>query len=137
MRAIVFGLLIAIAGCAPAANEPTAVETPTPAPVATPEPAPAAVAGLPPAKSAAPGVVDHSCKTAADCAIKDVGSCCGKLPQCVNKDSPTFPDQVKAQCASEGRSSICGFQDIASCDCIDGRCTGVAGGGASGELQKD
>ena len=110
MRAIVFGILIAVAGCAPAANE-------TPSVLKKDE-------------------VDYSCKTAADCAVKDVGNCCGHYPACVNKDSPTFPEQVKAQCAESGMSSICGFQEIGGCDCVEGRCTALPGSGG-GELQKD
>ena len=42
----------------------------------------------------APSVVDASCKTDDDCAIKDVGSCFGYRPACVNKASPTFPRQT-------------------------------------------
>lgn len=75
------------------------------------------------------GIVRH-CKVDADCAIKDVGSCCGAYPQCVNRDSPTFPEQVKAQCASEGRMSVCGFPSISGCRCVQGQCEGVNDGGA-------
>ncbi len=74
---------------------------------------------------AAPGNVDASCKTDADCAIKDVGSCCGYNPRCVNSNSPTFPEQVKAQCAEQGRQSICGFPAISGCQCVKGQCAGI------------
>lgn len=73
------------------------------------------------------GEVDRSCKADADCAVKDVGNCCGYYPACVNRDSPTFPAQVKAQCEAEGRMSICGFKEIAGCTCVEGRCTDQAG----------
>ena len=140
MRAVIFGFLIALAGCAPAANEPTA-PTPPPAAMAAPPPAPAAAlpqpAQRPPKDLLVQGGVDYACNVPADCAVKNVGNCCGQFPQCVNKDSPTFPEQVKAECADKGMSSICGFQEIASCDCIEGRCTGIAGAGGAGELQKD
>ena len=76
----------------------------------------------------APGVVDYACTTDADCAIKDVGNCCGYYPACVNSDSPTFPEQVKAQCAERGMSSICGFPALSGCQCVDNRCEGVSAG---------
>ena len=112
MRAIVLGVLFAIAGCAPAAEQaPSVLKT---------------------------DEVDYSCKTAADCAVKNVGSCCGYTPACVNKDSPTFPEKVKAECSAKGMSSICGFRDIAGCDCVENRCTAQPGiGGAAGDVQKD
>ena len=132
MRAFVFGLLIAVAGCAPAANEPTAAPAPAPEAAALPQPAQRVPAGL-----LVQGGVNYACRVPADCAVKDVGNCCGSYPQCVNKDSPTFPDQVKADCAAKGMSSVCGFQDIASCDCIEGRCTGVPGAGGGSDLQKE
>lgn len=68
-----------------------------------------------------------SCKTDADCAIKDVGSCCGYNPRCVNKDSQTFPEQVQAKCAKDGRVGICGFPSISGCECVAGKCAGVPG----------
>jgi hypothetical protein len=83
--------------------------------------------------NAKPGVVDYSCKTDNDCAIKDVGSCCGASPACVNKDSATYPEQVQAQCKNEGMSSICGFASISSCTCKDSKCQGVAGPMSEGE----
>jgi hypothetical protein len=73
----------------------------------------------------APTVVDRGCQTDADCAIKDVGSCCGYAPACVNKASPTFPEQVQAQCAKSGRMGICGFPAITGCKCTAGQCEGT------------
>lgn len=67
----------------------------------------------------------RSCKTDADCAVKDVGSCCGYHPQCLNKDTPTFPDEVKARCAREGRVSTCGMLAISGCQCVSGKCENV------------
>jgi hypothetical protein len=78
-----------------------------------------------------PGVVDYSCKTSSDCKIKDVGSCCGYRPACVNKDSPTFAAEVKSQCGKEGMAGICGFPSIGSCTCTNNKCEGVTG--SSGE----
>lgn len=80
-----------------------------------------------PARETAVGSVDFSCTTDADCAIKDVGNCCGAYPACVNVASPTFPEQVKAQCEAEGLSSVCGYPSIHRCQCLEGRCEGVTG----------
>ncbi|GAB3730013.1 hypothetical protein GCM10028794_04930 [Silanimonas algicola] len=92
---------------------------------------PRANAAVPVADAGAPGEVDYSCTTDADCAVKDVGSCCGYSPACVNANSPTFPEQVKAECAKNDMQSICGFRDIAGCVCVEGRCE--AGPATSGE----
>ena len=78
-----------------------------------------------------PGEVDYSCTTDADCAVKDVGSCCGYAPACVNANSPTFPEQVKAECAKNDMQSVCGFRDIEGCTCVEGRC--AAGPATTGE----
>ena len=79
----------------------------------------------------APGDVDFTCTTDADCAVKDVGSCCGYSPACVNVASPTFPEQVKAECAKNDLQSTCGFRDIEGCACVEGRC--AAGPATDGE----
>jgi hypothetical protein len=120
----------ATAGSAPVAAAP--VDTAAPDPDLPPADAPAPGSAMPPPSIAvgepnpgAPGVVDASCKVDADCAIKDVGSCCGYRPQCVNSASPTFPDQVKAACADSGRMGICGFPAITGCKCNAGQCEGT------------
>jgi len=78
---------------------------------------------LPPQRAQSkPGSIDYSCRSDADCAVKDVGSCCGYQPACVNKDSPTDPAAVRAQCEQEGMASVCGFREIAACTCNAGRC---------------
>ena len=77
--------------------------------------------------TAATDRVDYSCKTSADCAVKDVGNCCGQYPACVNKDSRTFPAQVRAQCSKEHRMGVCGFPAIHGCECVAGRCEGQTG----------
>jgi hypothetical protein len=71
---------------------------------------------------------DRSCQVDADCAVKDVGNCCGYFPACVNTQAQTFPERVKAACSAQGLSSICGFEDISACACIEGRCAAAAGG---------
>ena len=109
------------------------------APSASPAPAPgdapaAAAAGTPhaapatgeddlqPAPDGAPVQVDRSCTTSADCAVKDVGNCCGRFPACVNKASPTDPAAVMAQCQARGIASVCGYREISSCECVAGTC---------------
>ena len=77
------------------------------------------------AEPGAPGEIDYTCKTDADCTIKNVGNCCGYYPACVNVDSPTFPEQVQAECATSGRASICGFPSLSGCKCVQGQCEGV------------
>ena len=80
-----------------------------------------------PQSSSAPMTVDYSCNGDAQCVIKDIGSCCGYRPACVNVDSPTDPAAVKAACAGDGRSGICGFPAISSCQCVNHRCEGITG----------
>jgi len=92
---------------------------------------PVSSAPVPATEAAKPGEVDYSCTTDADCAVKDVGSCCGYYPACVNTNSPTFPEQVKAECAQNDMQSVCGFRDIQGCACVEGRCE--AGPATSGE----
>ena len=114
-------LLVACAG-APAPAPPSPIVAPGAPGVAVGEPAPVIA-----------DTVSLACKTDADCAIKDVGSCCGYNPRCVNKDSATFPEQVQAQCAKDGRVSTCGFPTISSCACNAGKCAAI--GGDSGLVQ--
>lgn len=68
--------------------------------------------------------VDRSCKTDADCTVKNVGNCCGHYPACVNVNSPTDPEGVQAACAKSGMASVCGFPAISSCQCVQGQCEG-------------
>ncbi|UYB51534.1 hypothetical protein OCJ37_16385 [Xanthomonas sp. AM6] len=79
--------------------------------------------GARPAASGLPVKVDASCRSDADCAVKNVGNCCGAMPACVNRDSPTDPQGVMAQCQASGRMSVCGSPAIAGCQCVAGRCS--------------
>ncbi len=81
------------------------------------------------------GEVDYSCTTDADCEVKNVGNCCGYYPACVNRDSPTFPEQVRAACEREGRMAVCGFPSISGCVCRNRRCEALTGPGGDKELQ--
>lgn len=73
-------------------------------------------------KGAKPVELDFSCKSDADCEVKNVGNCCGYYPACVNRNSPTDPEGVQAQCAKSGMMSVCGWADISSCSCKQGKC---------------
>ncbi|MBD9469839.1 hypothetical protein [Pseudoxanthomonas sp. PXM01] len=111
-------LVVALAGCAaPASSDGTAGDLP---PASTPSPKP--TGGNQPPREAGAVTVDYACKTSADCAVKNVGNCCGAMPACVNKNSPTDPQGVQAQCAASGRMGICGFADVTACQCVSGRC---------------
>lgn len=126
VQRIVLGLAaLLLAACADAgdAAAPAADTAPT-----TTAPTPAAKGE--PSRDTAVGTVDFSCTTDAECTVKNVGNCCGEYPACVNVDSPTFPDQVKAQCQADGMSSICGFPSISACQCVENRCEGVMDGRA-------
>ena len=78
---------------------------------------------LPPQVLPEPVKLDYHCTSDADCAVKDIGNCCGAYPACVNKDSPTDPAAVHAQCAKQGRMSACGFRPVDACSCTQGQCT--------------
>lgn len=136
LRGIAFTALIAAAaaGCTARTTSPDAPEGPAavpPAPTAV-APAPSlptalgALAGDDTARDAA--ATDRSCGTDSDCAVKDVGSCCGYFPMCVNKDAPTDPAGVRARCESDGLSSVCGFREVRGCACVEGRCENLADG---------
>ncbi|HEV8693580.1 MAG TPA: hypothetical protein VGQ93_05235 [Lysobacter sp.] len=77
---------------------------------------------------AAPVAIDTTCKTDADCTVKNVGNCCGYYPACVNVNSPVDPQGVQARCAKEGMASVCGFQEISACNCKQGRCEAESNG---------
>ncbi|GAB3361085.1 hypothetical protein [Lysobacter tyrosinilyticus] len=80
-----------------------------------------------PAPAAKPVAIDMTCKTDADCTVKNVGNCCGYYPACVNVNSPTDPKGVQAECAKKGVMSVCGFPDISACACKQGRCEAASG----------
>lgn len=126
--ALIATLLLALAACAAPAPTNPENSTTQPAPAASPPAAPATPASPQPVPSdsepASPGAVaiNRSCKSDADCTVKNVGNCCGYYPACVNVDSPTDPKGVQAECAKKGTMSVCGFQDISSCSCKQGQC---------------
>jgi hypothetical protein len=132
LTAALLAAALALGGCV--VNTSSSTE-PVPAADASGKPLieqPLSSAPVSAADAGPPGTVDYSCTTDADCAVKDVGSCCGYSPACVNAKSPTFPEQVKAECAKNDMQSACGFRDIEGCACVEGRC--AAGPASSGEV---
>ena len=145
--------VLALSGCSPRPASPAVgaeVAQPDPSPASAPRPAPqdvapatapaapastAAHAPASPAPARADKVVGAdapslACRTDADCAVKDVGSCCGYRPACVNADAQTFPERVKQQCADDGRMGMCGFPAIQGCQCVSGQCAAIRAGPA-------
>jgi hypothetical protein len=132
---LVFALLaFALTACAaPQSPQQTLASTDSEAPADAMAPAPGTPdlrklkvrtgGPLPPQVLPEPVKLDYHCTSAADCAVKDIGNCCGAYPACVNKDSPTDPAAVQAQCAKQGRVAACGFQPIDACSCTQGQCT--------------
>ena len=137
LRACMLFAALALGGCAApqsagqvvakadSETAPTQAAAPA-APVTTPPQLPrrkARTGGpLPPQLLPEPVKLDYRCTSDADCAVKDIGNCCGAYPACVNKDSPINPAAVQAQCAKLGRMSACGFQPIDACSCRQGQC---------------
>lgn len=93
------------------------------------------LAGCAVAASPPPNEVDYACRSDADCVVKDVGNCCGYYPACVNRDSPTFPGRVQAECEKTGMASVCGWPVIKGCACVEGRCEAAPSGGVDGEVR--
>ena len=125
---IAAALLLCVAACVAPSGNGAAKAEPVATVEATPPPRDLAAAITDPAPAKAQvEAVDDSCKTDADCTVKNVGNCCGAYPQCVNVDSPTFPDQVKAACAAKGQMGVCGFPSISGCQCVAGKCAASDG----------
>ncbi|MFW3173420.1 hypothetical protein EX530_01660 [Xanthomonas phaseoli] len=90
-----------------------------PADTATPPAATGATRGPAAGKAV---IVTTTCRTDADCTVKNVGNCCGAFPACVNVNSATDPKGVLAQCQAGGMMSVCGFREISACQCVAGQC---------------
>ena len=109
-------LLLALVACA-APAPPVAEAAPPHAPVIDRSVAPSGVPDL-----------DTSCRVDSDCAVKNVGSCCGYQPACVNANAQVDPQAVQADCARRGIAGVCGFVEIQSCACVNSRCEAPAPG---------
>ena len=73
------------------------------------------------------GITPDSCNTDSDCVIKDVHSCCGYFPRCVNKDYIPDIESVRRGCQKKGLASICGFSEITNCKCVENTCMSMQG----------
>jgi hypothetical protein len=136
LTALLVSSLLALGACAAPSPEGAHAATPPASDVRTATPAPDDTAAQPTrarapepapkerqAESAAtPVKLDFACKTDSDCAVKNVGNCCGAKPACVNANSPTDPEGVKAECARKGIMAMCGFKPIEGCQCVQGQC---------------
>ncbi len=146
LRHLAFAALIALllVGCTaptPSSDAPKApaAERTAPPPASqptapAPAPSPAPNAQIPDTMERASSInasnPKRSCKTNSDCAVKDVGNCCGTFPMCVSKDAKTDPAAVRAQCAKDGMASVCGFQEVSGCQCVKGQCENISNGAA-------
>jgi hypothetical protein len=109
----------------PAPAAPAAATRPEPPVAAPPAATPLTVEAAPRLGTSSPS---RSCKTDSDCAVKNVGNCCGAYPSCVNKNARTDPAAVQAQCAKDGIASICGFEEVSGCQCAQGQCQNITSG---------
>jgi hypothetical protein len=145
-------IALSLAGCNARTVSSDAPQAPATEPAASQPAAPAPAAASPPAAqdlplpvapradtAKIPGLADdgtrldaanpsRSCNTDSDCAVKDVGNCCGYFPMCVNKDARTDPAAVRAQCDKDGMASICGFREVSGCQCVDNQCQSLTDG---------
>ncbi|MDR7192146.1 hypothetical protein [Luteimonas terrae] len=110
-------LLLALVACAAPAAPVVEAAPPPNAPVID---RPAAPSGVP--------NLDTRCRVDSDCVVKNVGSCCGYQPACVNADAQVDPQAVQADCARRGIAGVCGFVEIQSCACVNSRCEAPAPG---------
>lgn len=72
-----------------------------------------------------PAHFDRSCVTAADCVVKDAGSCCGYNPQCLHRDQPVDLAAIKSRCEKLDVAGVCGFVPLSGCACVAGACVGL------------
>src|SRR5690606_16936678 len=91
----------------PVSDPPTATQMPA-------QPPRPAVAGVPD--------LDRSCRVDSDCAVKNVGNCCGYFPACLNTAAQPDPAAVQAACAESGMAGVCGFKEIEACACVASTC---------------
>ena len=68
--------------------------------------------------------IDYRCNVNADCKVKNIGNCCGYYPKCVNSRANVNPELVSSICQKEGINSICGYQEINRCECVQSQCVG-------------
>lgn len=116
-------LLAALAACAAPPSSAAAGAPQAAAPAAPEKPRPQMSGPLPAERMAAK--IDRSCRTDADCAVKDVRNCCGAMPTCVNADAKIDPARVQEDCKRGGGFAVCGFPAIEGCKCAKGECVAI------------
>jgi len=116
-------LAAAIAACTapPTSAAGDAAQSAAPAPA---KPRPTTGGPLPAERARAD--IDRSCRTDADCVVKDVRNCCGAMPSCVNVDAKIDPAKVQEDCQRGGGMAVCGFPAIEGCKCARGQCVAIA-----------
>jgi hypothetical protein len=83
--------------------------------------APAPSTPAPPIEAPLPADgIDYGCARDADCVIKNLGSCCGYNPRCMNERSAPVPEQC-----GKGMVGSCGFPAITHCTCQESRCVSM------------
>lgn len=122
-------LLLAACGAAQTGSAVQAPPKSRPLPPTAMPSVPAEPAVVRPAVDGVPEL-DRSCRVDSDCAVKDVGNCCGYFPACVNQDARPDPQAVQAACAETGMAGVCGFRDIQACACVSNTCEPAESGGA-------
>lgn len=73
-------------------------------------------------QDASDGGAPYACRTENDCAIRDVGSCCGYDPRCANVNA------IFTRPVCNGMAGVCGFAVIDSCACEQGTCVSLQAG---------
>ncbi|HTA65744.1 MAG TPA: hypothetical protein VK753_09575 [Xanthomonadaceae bacterium] len=122
-RAMLVLFALALCACASAQTSGAGASAAMQTSPATSAQTPIASTPAPPAFD--PAHPDRSCKVDADCQVKDVGNCCGRYPECVNKDAPVDPKAIRAQCASEHRIGMCHVMAVGGCSCVRGQCSDI------------
>lgn len=72
--------------------------------------------------------VELHCQQDSDCAVTNIGNCCGTYLACVNTSSTIDPAAVARECADQGLAGICGYPDITACECVQGLCRSADAG---------
>lgn len=75
------------------------------------------------------------CQRDSDCAVMDIGNCCGHYPACVHVDSQPDPAAVVAECSARGLAGICGYPVIEGCVCRAERCQPTPGSNEPGPVR--
>jgi hypothetical protein len=64
-----------------------------------------------------------SCTKDSECAVKNVGNCCGYYPRCANVNATFGPPSCKP-----GQAGVCGWPEIEQCRCRNNTCVALQGG---------